>query len=125
MVDVKVKGVEGEDDAEVKEDVNVGAMVDDVEEAKHMDEVVFVSMGTDDNGVWTVVWVIAWLDGSLVVIDGLVCDTRYVGRSDFIPCLNNSRAAFPVFPLSEINSVANPGVAVKSHTLGPPVEDGW
>ena len=51
MVDVKVKGVEGEDDAEVKEDVNVGAMVDDVEEAKHMDEVVFVSMGTDDNGV--------------------------------------------------------------------------
>ena len=56
MVDVKVKGVEGEDDAEVKEEVKVGAMVDDeetkyIEEAKHMDEVVFVSMGTDDNGV--------------------------------------------------------------------------
>ena len=42
-----------------------------------------------------------------------------------MPCLNNSRAAFPLWLPFAINSVAAPGVAAKSHTVGPPVDDGW
>ena len=73
-----------------------------------------------------IAWVITPSDDTFAVsANPLLCNVWLLDIRDFIPCLNKSRAAFPVFASSDKNSVARPGVAAKSHTLGPPLEDGW
>lgn len=80
----------------------------------------------EDDDFFAIALVITASDDIVAVsANRLLCNVWLLDIRDFISCLNKSRAAFPVFAFSDKNSVAKPGVAAKSHTFGPPLEDGW